>query len=59
MYQSWYGDWREFFRDLDRIEKVTKDDIIRVAQKTLTATNRTVGMIVTEEPGPAGSGDAE
>ncbi len=56
MYQSWYGDWREFFKDLDRIEQVTKDDIMRVASKTLTATNRTVGMIVTEEPG---SGDAE
>ncbi len=59
MYQSLYGDWREYFRDLGRIDKVTKDDIMRVAQKTLTATNRTVGMIVTEEPGTAGSGDAE
>ncbi len=49
MYHTWYGDWREFFRDLDRIEKVTKDDIMRVATKTLTPTNRTVGMIVTEE----------
>ena len=58
MYHSWYGDWREFFRDLDRIEKVTKEDIMRVAKKTLTATNRTVGMIVTEEPG-TGSSDAE
>ncbi len=55
MYHSWYGDWREFFRDLDRIEKVTKDDIMRVATKTLTATNRTVGMIVTEEPGTGDS----
>ena len=59
MYHSWYGDWREFFGDLDRIERVSKDDIMRVAQKTLTPTNRTVGMIVTEEPGAAGSGDAE
>ncbi len=58
MYQSWYGDWREFFRDLDRIEKVTQDDIMRVAKKTFVATNRTVGMIVTEEPGTS-VGDAE
>ncbi len=50
-YHSLYGDWRELFHDLDRIEKVTKNDIMRVASKTLTATNRTVGMIVTEEPG--------
>ncbi len=56
MFQSWYGDWREFFRDLDRIDGVTKDDIMRVASEALTATNRTVGMIVTEEPG---AGDAE
>ncbi|MEM7585559.1 MAG: pitrilysin family protein [Acidobacteriota bacterium] len=54
-----YGDWREFFRDLDRIDKVTKEDIMRVAQKTLTANNRTVGMIVTQEPeDAAGSGAA-
>ena len=59
MYHSWYGDWREFFRDLDRIEKVTKEDIMRVANKTLTATNRTIGMIVTEEPGAGDAGDAE
>lgn len=61
MYHSWYGDWREFFRDIDRIEAVTKEDIMRVAKKTLTASNRTVGMIVTEEPGtgtPAASAPA-
>ena len=60
MYQSWFGDWREFFRDLERIEKVTKEDIMRVAQETFTPTNRTVGMIVTEEPGtsaPAGGAE--
>ncbi len=56
MYHSMFGDWREFFHDLGRIEKVTKDDIMRVARKTLTATNRTVGMIVTEEPGAAAGG---
>ncbi len=55
MYHAWYGDWREFFRDLDRIEKVNKDDIMRVAKKTLVPTNRTVGMIVTEELAAAGS----
>jgi predicted Zn-dependent peptidase len=59
MYHSWFGDWREFFKDLDRIEKVTKDDIMRVARKTLTATNRTVGMIVTEEPGAAAAAESE
>jgi|CXWL01.1.fsa_nt_gi predicted Zn-dependent peptidase len=43
------GDWRELFRTLDRIEKVTKEDIRRVAQKTLYDNNRTVAKIVTVE----------
>jgi len=43
--QARYGDWRELFRQIDRIEKVTKADIRRVAGKTFVATNRTVGMI--------------
>lgn len=42
------GDWRESFRRLDRIQKVTPEDIQRVAQKTFVPSNRTVGMIVTE-----------
>ncbi|MEM7349532.1 MAG: pitrilysin family protein [Acidobacteriota bacterium] len=58
MYHSWYGDWREFFHDLDRIEQVTKDDIMRVAGETFVATNRTIGMIVTEEPA-ASAGSAQ
>src|SRR5262249_14401625 len=33
-YQVLYGDWRELFRDVDRIDKVTKADIRRVANKT-------------------------
>jgi predicted Zn-dependent peptidase len=43
--QARYGDWRELFRDIGRIERVTKADIRRVASKTFTETNRTVGMI--------------
>jgi predicted Zn-dependent peptidase len=40
-----YGDWRELFRQVDRIEKVTKADIRRVANKIFVPTNRTVGVI--------------
>ena len=58
-YQSLFGDWREFFRDLDRIDEVTKEDIMRVANETLTATNRTVGMIVTEGLDAGTAGGAE
>ena len=43
--QSRFGDWRQLFRDIDRIEKVTKADIRRVAGQTFIPTNRTVGMI--------------
>ena len=43
--QAYYGDWRELFRNVDRIEKVTKADIRRVAAKTFTRENRTVGIL--------------
>ncbi len=34
IYQTRYGDWRELFRSVDRIDKVTKADIRRVANQT-------------------------
>jgi predicted Zn-dependent peptidase len=40
-----YGDWRELFREVDRIQKVTKADVRRVANETFLDTNRTVAMI--------------
>jgi predicted Zn-dependent peptidase len=43
--QARFGDWRQVFRDIDSVEKVTKADIRRVAGKTFVSTNRTVGMI--------------
>ena len=48
-YQALYGDWRELFRTVERIEKVTPDDIKRVAQATFVPQNRTVGRIVNEK----------
>jgi predicted Zn-dependent peptidase len=47
IYQTRYGDWRELFRSVDRIDKVTKADIRRVANDTFQDTNRTVGVIET------------
>jgi predicted Zn-dependent peptidase len=44
-YQTRYGDWRELFRSVDRIDKVTKADIRRVANEVFNDTNRTVGII--------------
>ena len=47
IYQTRYGDWRELFRIVDRIDKVTKADIRRVANQTFVRENRTVGIIET------------
>ncbi len=42
-----FGDWRELFRYIDRIEAVTAADVRRVVSATLVDSNRSVGMIVT------------
>jgi predicted Zn-dependent peptidase len=43
--QARYGDWREIFRAVDKIDKVTKEDIQRVAKATFVKNNRTVAML--------------
>jgi predicted Zn-dependent peptidase len=40
------GDWRNLFSEIDRLEAVTAEDIRRVAQKTFTPENRTVGRLI-------------
>ncbi|MGI8788590.1 MAG: M16 family metallopeptidase [Pyrinomonadaceae bacterium] len=40
------GDWRLFFLNRDRLKKVTPEDVLRVAQKYLKQSNRTLGMFV-------------
>jgi predicted Zn-dependent peptidase len=49
-YQTRYGDWRELFKQLDRVDKVTKADIRRVASQVFVASNRTSAEIDTEAP---------
>ena len=62
-YQPRYGDWRELFRYLDRVDKVTKADIRRVSNQVFQDTNRTVGVIQTQtassQPGPGASKGVE
>ena len=49
-YQAMYGDWREVFRQIERLDAVTKADLRRVANKILTEDNRTVGLMETAKP---------
>ncbi len=49
-YQARFGDWRELFRSVERIEALTQEELQRVAQETFKPTNRTVTMLYTEEP---------
>jgi predicted Zn-dependent peptidase len=54
-YQTRYGDWRELFRSVDRIDQVTKADIRRIANEVFVDTNRTVGVIETGGGGSPGA----
>ena len=62
-YQTRYGDWRELFRYLDRVDKVTKADIRRVSNQVFQDNNRTIGVIQTQtaanQSGPTASKGAE
>jgi predicted Zn-dependent peptidase len=51
-YQTRYGDWRELFLELDKVDRVTKADIRRVANQVFVASNRTSAEIDTEPPAP-------
>jgi predicted Zn-dependent peptidase len=53
IYQLRYGDWRELFNQLQKIDAVTKADIRRVANKIFVASNRTYAMVEFEAPKPS------
>jgi predicted Zn-dependent peptidase len=55
-FQTRFGDWRELFRSVDRIDAVTKADIRRVSNEVFVDTNRTVGII---ENSPGGKPPGE
>jgi predicted Zn-dependent peptidase len=59
--QSLRGDWRELFRHVDDIGKVSKADIRRVANAVFVESNRTVGMIESTQlaKGPAAGKEAK
>ncbi|HEX5283256.1 MAG TPA: pitrilysin family protein [Bryocella sp.] len=51
-YQTRYGDWREMFGELDKIDAVSKADIRRVAQQVFVDSNRTTARIEFAPPHP-------
>jgi predicted Zn-dependent peptidase len=55
-YQARDGDWRELFRDVDQIQKVTKAEVRRVANETFVETNRTVALIQSTQMATAKDG---
>ena len=57
-YQTRYGDWREMFRELDRIDRVSKGDVRRVANKIFVESNRTSARIEFAPPKQAPVEDA-
>ncbi len=50
--QSLWGDWRYFTERLRAYEKVSAEDIRRIAQKYFTSRNRTVATLVKSTPSP-------
>ena len=57
-YQTRYGDWRQLFRELDEIDKVTKADVRRVANKVFVESNRTSARIDFTAPAKNATQDA-
>ncbi len=45
VYETLTGDWRNMFRQIDRIDAVTAEDVQRVAQEYLGAHHRTVAEV--------------
>jgi predicted Zn-dependent peptidase len=43
-YHANYGDWRKLFTDIDEVDKVTAEDVQRVAKQYFTPANRTVAL---------------
>jgi predicted Zn-dependent peptidase len=53
--QAAYGDWRKLFTDLDDLDKVTADDVQRVARQYFATPSRTVAY--TSPGGPPAAAD--
>jgi predicted Zn-dependent peptidase len=55
-YQMLTGDWRNLFKNLDKINAVTAADIQELARKTFVPDNRTIAYIKADAPEPVEAG---
>jgi predicted Zn-dependent peptidase len=51
--QTRFGDWRELFRQIDRIDRVTAADVKRVSNEVFVPTNRTIARLESTRPAQA------
>ncbi|HUP62087.1 MAG TPA: pitrilysin family protein [Thermoanaerobaculia bacterium] len=58
-YQTIHGDWRELFREVERIDKVTAADVRRVANETFLPSKRTVAKIESTKTASAPKGESK
>jgi predicted Zn-dependent peptidase len=52
-YSASYGDWRKLFTSIDDLNRVTADDVERVARQYFVVPSRTVAYLA--QPGPVGT----
>jgi predicted Zn-dependent peptidase len=57
-YQTRFNDWRQLFRQLNKIDAVTKADVRRVANKIFVDSNRTSARIEFVPPQQSAPGGA-
>ena len=49
-YYASFGDWRKLFTSIDEYNKISADDVMRVAKQYIVPQTRTVARLVSLEP---------
>jgi predicted Zn-dependent peptidase len=55
-HQMMYGDWREFFRQADRVQSLKVADVMAAMKASMVKSNRTVAMIVSPKSAQSSEG---
>lgn len=53
--QTYYGDWHQFFRELERVNALAPQDLMDVMKTTCVRSNRTVGLILNKQTAASGA----